>query len=210
MNAATSPKASPGRPKDLEKRAAILEAAKRLFPKQGFDGTSMDAIAAEAGVSKLTVYSHFKDKDSLFFETVCAKCEEQMPHAIFELKPGAPLREQLVAIGRAFFKLVMSEEAMSLHRLMTTQPSEKLARLFWDAGPRRCQAELAAFFRAEMAAGALDMPDPERSASHFFCLLKGEPHARVAYGCCNSVSAAELDAHIRAVVDLFVRAYAKR
>ena len=203
-------KAAPGRPKDLEKRAAILEAAKRLFPAQGFDGTSMDAIAAEAGVSKLTVYSHFKDKDTLFFETVCVKCEEQLPHAIFEIERGAPLREQLTRIGRAFFGLITSQEAMSLHRLMTAQPSEKLAGLFWEAGPQRCRAELASFFRAEMAEGALDIPDPERAASQFLCLLKGEPHARMAYGCCTCVSPADVEAHIQGVVDLFIRAYAPR
>ena len=63
-------KAGPGRPKDLGKRAAILDAAKRLFIQSGFDGTSMDQIATEAGVSKLTVYSHFGDKESLFLSLI--------------------------------------------------------------------------------------------------------------------------------------------
>lgn len=205
-----SPRPAPGRPKDLEKRAAILEAAKRLFPAQGFDGTSMDAIAAEAGVSKLTVYSHFKDKDTLFFETVACKCEEQLPHAIFEIQRGAPLREQLMQIGRAFFRLITSYEAMALHRLMTAQPSEKLATLFWEAGPRRCRSELSSFFRAEVAEGALEIPDPDLAAAQFLCLLKGEPHARMSYGCCAKLSAPDAEAHIRGVVDLFLRAYAPR
>ncbi len=56
--------AGPGRPKDLGKRASILEAAKRLFIEQGYLGVSMDQIAAAAGVSKLTVYSHFGDKET--------------------------------------------------------------------------------------------------------------------------------------------------
>ncbi|WP_330970248.1 TetR/AcrR family transcriptional regulator, partial [Lysobacter sp. A3-1-A15] len=58
--------AGPGRPKDLAKRAAILDAAKSMFTQYGFGGASMDQIAAEAGVSKLTVYSHFGDKETLF------------------------------------------------------------------------------------------------------------------------------------------------
>ena len=58
------PAGGPGRPKDPAKRLAILEAAKRLFMQNGYDGSSMDAIAAEAGVSKLTVYSHFTDKET--------------------------------------------------------------------------------------------------------------------------------------------------
>src|SRR5688572_17324470 len=111
----------PGRPKDLEKRAAILDAAKRLFPVHGFDGISMDAIAAEAGVSKLTVYSHFKDKGALFAETVRCKCEEQLPPELFMADLKGPLRKQLRSIARGFFELVMSEEALAMHRMMTVQ-----------------------------------------------------------------------------------------
>ena len=62
--------AGPGRPKDPSKRQAILDAARQMFTAQGFDGASMDQIAAEAGVSKLTVYSHFGDKETLFGEVV--------------------------------------------------------------------------------------------------------------------------------------------
>ncbi len=72
-------KLAPGRPKDLAKRAAILDAAKQMFTQHGFDGVSMDQIAAAAGVSKLTVYSHFGDKEALFVEAVRCLCEERMP-----------------------------------------------------------------------------------------------------------------------------------
>ena len=48
-----------GRPKDLEKRARILQAAKAIFLKSGYHGTSLNQIAQEAGVTKLTVYNHF-------------------------------------------------------------------------------------------------------------------------------------------------------
>src|SRR2546426_11426938 len=95
-----------GRPKDLEKRAAILEAAKCLFLSGGYEGTSMDAVAAEAGVSKLTVYNHFSDKETLFAEAVKAKCEEQLPHEVFEIKPKGSVRQQLLAIARGFSQLV--------------------------------------------------------------------------------------------------------
>ena len=87
--------AGPGRPKDPGKRAAILDAAKRMFVSHGFERVSMDQIAAEAGVSKLTVYSHFGDKDRLFAEAVRAHCEQGMPTSLFVGEPGAPLRERL-------------------------------------------------------------------------------------------------------------------
>ena len=54
-----------GRPKDLEKRARILQAAKSIFLKMGYHATNMDQIAKEAAVTKLTVYNHFQDKANL-------------------------------------------------------------------------------------------------------------------------------------------------
>ena len=108
--------AGPGRPKDPGKRAAILDAAKRLFVAQGFDGVSMDQIASEAGVSKLTVYSHFGDKESLFGEAVRAHCEAGMPASLFEADPAMPLRERLATIGRAFFAMIMRGRSVASSR----------------------------------------------------------------------------------------------
>ena len=85
MSIAIAKTCGPGRPKDLEKRAAILQAAKQLFTTQGFDGTSMDAIAGLAGVSKLTVYSHYRDKERLF---VAAGADSKVGDKAIESLPG--------------------------------------------------------------------------------------------------------------------------
>lgn len=203
----------PGRPKDPEKRAAILEAAKRLFPESGFDGTSMDSIAAHAGVSKLTVYSHFTDKESLFAEAVREKCTEQMPGELFDVEVSGPLREQLTAIAKAFFCLVTSEESIALHRLLTTGAgsSAKLAQIFWEAGPQTLQREFSRFLSREVDARQLEIADIPRASAQFFCLLKGELHARQLCGCAGDpFEQAEIDQHIAATVDMFLRAYAPR
>ncbi|MDQ3056769.1 MAG: TetR/AcrR family transcriptional regulator [Pseudomonadota bacterium] len=201
-----------GRPKDLGKGAAILDAAKRLFMAQGFDGTSMDQIAGEAGVSKLTVYSHFGDKDALFFEAVSAKCEELLPPELFDTDNlQGPLRAQLTSIARAFFALITSDEALSMHRMMLTQSSDLHVReMFWKAGPQRVQGAFAAFVQARADAGELVVPDVRRAASQFFCLLKGEVHMRMASGLCCAPSQPDVDTHIGATVDLFLRAHAPR
>lgn len=200
--------ASPGRPKDLGKRAAILDAAKRMFTAHGFERVSMDQIAAEAGVSKLTVYSHFGDKETLFSAAISAKCEEQLAGGLFVVDPDSSLREQLLGIGRAFVALINSEEALAIHRVVTTQPPPaKLGRLFWEAGPRRVQEAFESFLRAEIEAGALVVPDLHRAASQFFCLLKGEMHMLLLCGCGEAVGPAEVEAHVQATVELFLRAY---
>ena len=210
MNSLPERCSGPGRPKDLEKRAAILEAAKRLFPEHGFEGTSMDAVATEAGVSKLTVYSHFGGKEALFIETIRCKCDSLLPRTMFAVDVDAPVRGQLLGVARAFFNLMMSDGALGMHRTLvaSSQQSPKLAKLFWEAGPMQIQAALADMLQQEVAARQLDIADTHRAASQFFALLKGEHHARMLFGC-GQPTPDEAEAHLEATVDMFLRAYSR-
>lgn len=208
---ATPRPAAPGRPKDVEKGAAILDAAKRLFVANGFEGASMDQIAAEAGVSKLTVYSHYGDKETLFAAAAKAYCEQQLPASMFDSRSEIPLRERLMQIARAFFAMVCSPEALAGHRILCTPrlAESPVPRMFWEAGPQRVQDAFAELLRRRIAAGELVIDDVPRAAAQFFALLKGEPHARLVFGG-PAPSAAEVDAHLAAAVDLFLRAHAPR
>jgi TetR/AcrR family transcriptional repressor of mexJK operon len=201
--------AAPGRPKDMEKHAAILDAAMQLFPSRGYDGVSVDAIAQAAGVSKLTVYSHFADKETLFGAAVTACCEQMLPHRLFEPVPGLDVGEALARIGRAFTDLMLDERAVLLHRVMVAQAGQeaRLAELFFARGPRAALVEMEAFLRHAHAAGTLRVDAPAQAAGHFFCLLKGVRHMRVLVGLCPPPDDAERDAHVADVVALFVRAY---
>lgn len=205
-----APAAGPGRPKDLGKRAAILDAAKRLFTLQGFEGVSMDAIAAEAGVSKLTVYSHFGDKNALFGEAVKLHCEQGMPSALLADRPSQPVHARLTEIATAFYAMISSPEAVAGHRILCSPQvmETPLPKLFWEAGPRRVQEGFKALLDARVAAGQLDIPDTALASSQFFTLLKGEPHARLVFGCgCSGEPHATAEAHVAACVDMFLRAY---
>ena len=204
--------ASPGRPKDPGKHVAILDAAKRLFVAQGFAGVSMDQIAAEAGVSKLTVYSHFGDKESLFSEAVRAHCEQGMPASLFVAEPEKPLRERLTDIGRAFFAMIMTPEAIAGHRILCSPQAtaSDLPTMLWDAGPKRVQDAFAAMLERRIEAGELEIDDPQRAASQFFTLLKGEAHAQAVFGYACSGRVDSPEQHVAAVVELFLRAYAAR
>ena len=204
--------AGPGRPKDLAKRASILEAAKQLFLEQGYQGVSMDQIAATAGVSKLTVYSHFGDKDSLFTEAVRAHCEEGMPTTLFVAEPDTPVRERLIAIGNAFFSMIMTPEAIAGHRILcsTQIATSSMPAAFWEAGPQRVQESFAELLERRVANGELEIGDCQRAASQFFTLLKGEPHAHAVFGFCCGGSVDSPTEHVASVVELFLRAYAVR
>ena len=208
-NAAKS--AGSGRPKDLAKRASILEAAKTMFIEHGFDRVSMDQVAAEAGVSKLTVYSHFGDKNGLFAEAVRAHCEQEMPISLFDPNPDIPLRERLLAIGHAFFSMIMTPEAIASHRILCSPQvvSSGLPDVFWKAGPLPIKRAFAELLRRRIQAGELEIDDPDMAAGYFFTLIKGDPHAQAVFGfCCDESSSPKV--HIENVVNLFLRAYAKR
>jgi len=201
----------PGRPKDLGKRAAILEAAKALFIDQGYTGVSMDAIAAQAGVSKLTVYSHFGDKETLFTEAVQSKCIEMLPDTLFITDAEGPLREQLLGIAHAFFDLVTSDAAVSVQRvMMAPETDNRLREMFWQAGPRRTTEALAEFLRARAARGELDIEDFPTAALQLMTLVKGELHAHMMCGLPPAPGQGTPRDHVAASVDFFLRAYARR
>ncbi len=204
--------AGPGRPKDPGKRAAILDAAKRMFVTHGFERVSMDQIAAEAGVSKLTVYSHFGDKESLFGDAVRAHCEQGMPTSLFVAEPNTPVRERLLAIGNAFFSMIMTPEAIAGHRIMCSPQvaTSSMPAAFWEAGPQRVQQSFSELLERRVASSELEIDDIPRAASQFFTLLKGEPHAHAVFGYCCGGRIDSPEQHVAAVIDLFLRAYAVR
>ena len=199
----------PGRPKDLAKRQAILDAAKSLFLSNGYANTSMDAVATEAGVSKLTVYSHFNDKETLFSAAVVAKCEEQLPPLFFELPDGIAVETVLLNIARGFHQLINSDESVNLHRLMMTLGSQdpKLSLIFFEAGPERMLHGMERLLVRIDQSGTLSIDKPRNAAEHFFCLLKGAGNFRLLYGCGAPLAGEAAESHVREVVGLFMRAY---
>ncbi|HEY4555071.1 MAG TPA: TetR/AcrR family transcriptional regulator C-terminal domain-containing protein, partial [Lysobacter sp.] len=104
-------------------------------------------------------------------------------------------------------------EAIAGHRVLCSPhlANSHLPQLFWDSGPRRMQERFAVLLAARAAAGELDIPDPALASSQFFTLLKGEPHARMVFGCgCAGEPHLAPDAHLAACVDMFLRAYGPR
>ncbi|RRV08184.1 TetR/AcrR family transcriptional regulator [Pseudomonas sp. v388] len=199
----------PGRPKDLEKRKAILESAKNLFIRQGYASTSMDAIASEAGVSKLTVYNHFTDKETLFSAAVVARCEEQMPALFLPLDESLPVEDVLLDIARAFQALTNSPESLELHRLMVTLGTQdpKLSMIFFEAGPARIIGEMERLLGRLAQRGELRFASARTAAEHFLILVKGVCNFRLMVGCGELPDQASAERHVREVVELFIRAY---
>ena len=205
--------AAPGRPKDPEKRAALVEAAGHLFCQHGFDAVSLDAVAQAAGVSKLTIYSHFGDKEGLFTAAVEARCEDQLPHKLFEFQPDLPVAEALRQIGLGFVDLVYSDDAVQLMRMMAAQAAQagqstRLAQLYFQAGPKRALEEMEGFLAIARERVDLAIDDLRLAAAQFFVLLKGLQHFRILLGLEPAPPPAVRAAHVERCVAMFLRANA--
>ena len=201
----------PGRPKNLAKRAAILDAAQTLFLQHGYEGSSMDAIAQEAGVSKLTVYNHFTDKETLFCAAIEAKCEAQLTVLFVSPIDAAPsdLRGCLLEIAHSFQALVDSPESLAMHRLIISHAlsNPTLSHLFYEATALRIIKKMELLLTTIQQAKQLDISNPRQAAEHFFSLLKGSRNLQLLVGYQPERALENVRAQIDTTVDLFIKAY---
>ena len=205
----------PGRPKDMEKRAAILAAAKALFIRNAFAGTSMDAIAADAGVSKLTVYSHFGDKDNLFREVIRSRIQDLLPEDIYAFDPKVDIGEILLKIAQAHMRIDCEAENVGTFRAILgdcRQGNPRYGKLLWEEGPARTHGLMERLLQQAVSHGVLDVPDIKTASVQFFSLIKGDLLLRRLFACdeCPVAAAAEIEVVSRAGVATFLRAYRPR
>lgn len=103
------------------KRAAILEAARRSFLEAGYEGASMEAIAASAGVSIMTLYRHAESKDRLFAGVMLNECVRAHTSSGEEISLEQPLHPLLVQVGVQFQDRLVSPETISLFRAVMVE-----------------------------------------------------------------------------------------
>lgn len=195
------------------KRESILQAALREFLSQGFDGTSMDRIAASAEVSKRTVYNHFPSKDELFEAILrrlweCATAEEAIPY-----QPRKPLREQLYELLWQKMRLMQDRGFLDLARVALAEgmrrpdrARELIARLD-EGGPEEA---LTAWIRAAAADGKLKPLDIDFAEHQLHALVKGFafwPQLTMGEPALTQKRQAQV---VEGAVEMFLRCYAKK
>ena len=199
-----------GRPKDLEKRATIMEAAGKLFLEQGYEGTSLDAIANRACVSKLTVYSHFKDKAGLFTCLVTSKCKEYAGDKSLKELLQLPLKLALTRLAEGYIELILNPDVLAFHRLMIADAGDnpELTALFYDSGPRVAIEEVADIITEFSNVGKLHIADSWHAADHFLSMLRGYIYWRALLNIEIKPKKIILNKHIESCVGVFLCAYA--
>ncbi|MFD7599244.1 TetR/AcrR family transcriptional regulator [Streptomyces mirabilis] len=207
-------KRPPAGPRAEAKRLAILKAARELFLREGFD-VSVDLIAAEAGVSKVTVYNHFGSKEALFIgvvkDSLDAPLGGTLADAVARLAHSDDLRESLIAAARAWVAGIRTNpEILALRNVVARELHRfpELGEGWHDAGPERHHPAVAGALRQLVAQGRLDVPDIEVAVLQLYSLLVFPYLVFSAYG--TDVDDGLTDRLITGGVDMFLGHYAPR
>jgi TetR/AcrR family transcriptional regulator, mexJK operon transcriptional repressor len=198
-----------GRPKDLEKREAILDAAARLFAVRGVEGVPIEAIANAASVSKVTVYASFKDKGALL-EAIVRRESDRLGHLLDEISSSnGSLEERLVGIGDALLGALNDPRHVAMDRCLSVAAVQHpdLGRQFFDAGPGHLRNLISDMLAEEMNAGRLTVSDPLLAAEDLLGLWFGFRAVEKRFMCSEPWAADRLAAHIRRATGLFIRAH---
>ena len=176
-----APKPIRGRPRDPVRSRRILVAATSHFHAHGLERASVDAIAADAGVSKMTIYSHFASKEGLFEAVVRERIESVVGGVAGAeaLDPEQP-QKALLAIGKQFLALAREDHALGQFRSLygAAGAHPEACRAFYRQGADRLIGDLAAYLQRADAAGALRVRHPRQAADLFFAMFLGDGHIR--------------------------------
>lgn len=151
---------APSTPAASRRTQRILAAATSLFGRYGFQRTSMDQVAAEAGVAKGTVYAHFEDKEAVFRAVCQLVCDDLLARARAAASSAGPLDRRLLATLEAKFLRVFELVHRSPHASELLQSQDRLGL---DIVEQADEAYLVLLEGLLAEAGARGEIDPRRA-----------------------------------------------
>ncbi|WP_123027723.1 TetR/AcrR family transcriptional regulator [Mycolicibacterium stellerae] len=202
--------------RSARKRQTILIAGQQLFLSNGYQGTSMDQVAATAAVSKQTVYKHFGEKRELLFAIVSDALDtaaSTIRDRIAALTVSGDLESDLVLLAGDYLRTVLDERVVQLRRLVIGEANRlpELARLYYEHAPLRTLTALTETFGELDRRGVLNTPEPSLAAEHFAFLVVGRPIDQALFqGAPKVLVDFDVEAYARAAVDVFLAAYRPR
>lgn len=199
-----------GRPADPAKEQAILRAARRLLKEEGPSAVTMERVAQVAGVSKVTAYRRFPNRQALLEAVIAGDAARVFRALLPPPQSAADVRHQLEAFVVDLAGLLCGPDHRRYLQALGTLPAAGVDLAgFWRRGPAQAHGRLAQFLAAAHDAGYLSCPHAEASAEHLMGLAVGLDLVRSLYRVpLARHRLAARHAHAAQVVDLFLRWHA--
>jgi AcrR family transcriptional regulator len=207
-NLIPAPRSRAGRPARAEaeqRRALVLDRALEVFLERGYEGATVELIAAAVGASKRTLYAHYEDKTALFKAAVERAIMLYAEPEGLTIIESDDIEETLIALGRMRLAHVVSPVGMRLQRILNAE-AYRFPEIFeWaiERGSRPMNVLLAALLRRHAALGRIEVDSPERAATAFLSMVVGGPARLLQAG--GRIDEAQLDESVRFAVRLFLR-----
>lgn len=198
-----------GRPKDLEKRKRILEAAKTAFLKHGYHHANMNQIAKDASVTKLTVYNHFQDKANLFICAIEESCKEYIATRHFQLTADSHFLQSFYHVCECAIYTIYLPEALKLEHVLFELAAEQspLTEKFFNASHQKMCNSMVDFFQQASNLGFIRADIPLKQTELIMSLLLGLRHHHVLLGMEAAPNTDELQQSIADAIEIFMLKY---
>jgi TetR/AcrR family transcriptional repressor of mexJK operon len=203
----SDPRPKRGRPVDIHKRDQILDVASAHFMDKGFHATSMDDIAQNAGMSKLTLYRRFPDKNALFRAVIERKCKQFVPHEMSDELAGLQPAEFVQQFSKMFLMLIMSDDAVNIYRMMMAEAANNpdMTRMFYEAGPVPVKTVLDQAFTGYSRKGFFKKADTVLMRECLLSLLNGsEMHLKATLNIGEKPTVKQIEQEAKRKADFFV------
>jgi len=187
----------------------VLEGARTVFLRDGFEGASVDDIAKSASVSKATLYNYFPDKRILFIEVAKAECCRQEEATDKMIGMSAPPAEALRLAAERMMRLFLSPFGRNVFKVCVAESDRfpGLGKEFWESGPARVRSKMIAYFRQAIERGELAIEDTDLAADQFAELCKADLFPKLMFGIQDQFSDAEIARVADGAVATFMARY---
>ena len=192
-----------------QRSVVLINAAARLFLKNGYENTSVDEIIQKAGGSKSHVYQEFGGKEGLFLAVVSHLCDKvQLSIAHVSVNSLSP-EEGLKKLASAFLSELLGPEHIAFQRLIFCEAARfpKAGKIWFERGPQTTRKTFSSFIRKKMEDGEVKVGDADTAATLFHDMLGGTLMHRTWLRIDKVPSEEEIAELVRSSVQLFLYGY---
>ena len=145
--------------------ADVLAGAREVFFRCGYEGASVDAIAAEGKVSKATMYSYYPSKEQLFLGVVEFECGRLAEEILRPLTTASEPRAQLEELALRIVDLTLDDTYIRLLRtcIGASEALPEVGEVYFRAGPKPARELVGRILERLTREGALDVDDNIRA-----------------------------------------------